>query len=31
MSIIAEMVIGMSYLVILGIAGALAIFWWTED
>ena len=28
---IAEMVIGMSYLVILGIAGALAIFWWTED
>ena len=28
---IAEMVIGMSYLVILGIAGALAIFWWTEE
>ena len=31
MSIITEMVIGISYLVIFGIAGALAIFWWTED
>lgn len=28
---IAEMVVGMSYLVILGIAGSLAIVWWMEE
>jgi hypothetical protein len=28
---IAEMMIGMSYLVILAIAGSLAIMWWMEE
>jgi hypothetical protein len=28
---IAEIVIGMSYLVILAIAGSLAIMWWMEE
>jgi hypothetical protein len=28
---IAEMMIGMSYLVILAVAGSLAIMWWMEE
>jgi hypothetical protein len=28
---VADVVVGLSYLVILGIAGSLAIMWWTEE
>jgi len=28
---IAEIVIGMSYLVILAVAGSLAVMWWMEE
>lgn len=28
---LADVVVGVSYLVILGIAGSMAIMWWSED
>jgi hypothetical protein len=28
---VADMVVGVSYLVIVAIAGSLAIMWWTEE